>query len=90
MGDGVVALEDLGVHPLQADLHVRAEAAMGQRLGQRLVGVEQHRVLADHGDRHLALGLAHRAHHAAPALEVGLLLGIEAEILQTSRSKPWS
>ena len=33
MADGVVALEDLGVHPLQPDLHVAAEAAMRQRLG---------------------------------------------------------
>ena len=69
MADGVVALEDLGVHPLQPDLHVAAEAAVRQRLAERLVGVEQHRVLADHRDRHLAFGLAHRAHHAAPAVE---------------------
>ncbi len=80
MADRIVALEYLGVHPLQADLHVAAEAAMGQRLAERLVGVEQHRVLADHGDGHLALGLAHRAHHAAPALEVGFLFGLQAEI----------
>ena len=81
MADGVVALEDLGVHPLEADLHVRAEAAVRQRLGQRLVGIEQHRVLADHRDRDLALGLAHRTHDAAPAIEVRFLVAVEVEIL---------
>ena len=34
---------------------------MRQRLGQRLVGVEQVRVLADDRDLHLALGLPGRA-----------------------------
>src|SRR5471030_1468279 len=80
MADRVVALEDLGVHPLQPDLHVAAEAAVRQRLGERLVGIEQHRVLADHRDRHLALGFAHRAHDATPAVEVRLLLDIEIEV----------
>ena len=80
MADRVVTLENLRVHPFHRDLHVAAEAAMGQRLGQRLVGVEKDRVLADHGDRHLALGLADRADDAAPAVEVRFGVGLEAEI----------
>src|SRR5258707_1104281 len=75
----VAALEDLGVHPLEAHLDVVGEAAMRQRLGERLVGVEQHRVLADHGDGDPALRLAHAAHHAAPTVEVRLLLHRQAE-----------
>jgi len=38
MADGVIALEDLGVHPLQPDLHIAAEAAMRQHRLQ--TGVE--------------------------------------------------
>ena len=51
-------LEDLAVEPVELDLHVVGDAAMGQRLGQRFVAVEQMRVFADDGDRDLALGLA--------------------------------
>ncbi len=85
----VIALEDLGVHPLQADLHVRAKAAVGECLAERFVRIKQHGVLADHSDRHLTLRLAHRTHHAPPALEIGSFsVSRTAKYLQTSRSKP--
>ena len=34
-------LEDLAVEPVELDAHMIGDAAMGQRLGQRLVAVEQ-------------------------------------------------
>src|SRR5205085_5371213 len=51
----VLALEDLALDPVEVDLHLVGDAAMGERLDQRLVGVLQTGVLADDGDVHLAL-----------------------------------
>ena len=79
--DGVVPLEDLGIDPVHIDAHVIGDAAMRKRLGERLVGVEQMRVFADHRDRHLAFGLADALDDALPAREVGLALLPDAEML---------
>ena len=59
---GLVGVRELlGIDPMQLDAHIVGDAAMHQRLVQRFVGVEQAGVLADDGDRDLAL----RALHAA-------------------------
>ena len=82
-GDGLlVALEHLGVHPVQLHPDIMGDAAMGQRLGQRLIAVEQVGVLADDGDGDLALRLGHRMDDAFPAAHVGLAIGREAEMPQ--------
>src|SRR5579859_994 len=78
--DRVLGLEDLGIDPAQLDLHPVGETAMGQRLRQRLIGVEQVDVLADDGDRDFALGLADRVHDRLPALELHRRRG-DAEIV---------
>ena len=55
--DGVFLLEDLRVDPVELDPDLVGDAAVGQGLGQRLVAVEEMRVLADDGDVNLALRL---------------------------------
>ena len=47
---GAMTLDQLGIDVLDVDLHPRLDAGMDQRLVERLVGVEQLHVLADHGD----------------------------------------
>ena len=50
----VAVLEHLGLDPLEIDLHRVGDAAVVERLDQRLIGVLEAGVLADDGDRHLA------------------------------------
>ena len=54
-GRRILALEDLALDPVEVDLHPVGDAAMDQRLDQRLVGVLEAGVLADDGDGDLAL-----------------------------------
>src|SRR5579875_127482 len=76
---GVVLLEDFAVEPIELDADVVGDAAVGQRLAQRLVGVGQMRVLAHDGDGDVALGLADARHDVLPARQVGLAR-VEAEM----------
>ena len=57
----ILALEDLALDPVEVDLDLVGDAAVVQRLDERLVGVLQARVLADDGDGDLALGIVRRA-----------------------------
>jgi hypothetical protein len=61
---------------------------VGQRLGQRLVSVEQVRVLPDDGDRHLALGRLDAVHDALPAAHVGLAVDRQPEMPQHLAVQP--
>ena len=67
----VLVLEDLALDPVEADLHLVGDAAVIERLDQRFVGVLQPRVLADDGDRHVALRIVDAVRHGAPAAHVG-------------------
>ena len=58
--------ELLGVDPVQVDPDIVGDAAVDQRLVERFVGVEQAGVLADHGDRDLALRPMQPAHDLPP------------------------
>ena len=58
--------KQLGVEPLGPDLHPVGDAAVGQRLGDRLVGVLELGVLADDRDPHLALGVVDAVDHVLP------------------------
>src|SRR6185437_6954727 len=80
MLDRVLLLEYLGIEPVELDLDVIGDAAMGQRLGKRFVAVEKMRVLADDGDVDLALRLADAADDLTPAGEIGGLGG-DAEMI---------
>ena len=62
---------------------------MGQRLHQRLVGVLQSRILADHGDRHLALGIVDPIGNFLPPLHAGLGRRIDAESRQQFAVQPF-
>src|SRR5262245_37515018 len=52
---------------------------MDQRLVERLIGIEQARVLADHGHRHLAFGPPPAAADLAPASEARVGLAPEPQ-----------
>ena len=75
----VGALEDLAFDPVELDAHMIGHAAVSQRLDQRLVGVLEPGVLADHRDRHLALGIVIGLGDAVPAAHIGLGRGLDAE-----------
>ena len=77
-----VAFEYLAVHPVQVHLHPVGDAAMRQRLGQRLIAVEQVGVLADDGDAHLALRRADRIDDVLPARQIRLALSRQIEMPQ--------
>jgi hypothetical protein len=66
----VLALEHLRIEPFGAHLHPVGDAAMGQRLGDRLVGVLQLGVLADDGDAHLAVGVVDAVGHVLPPVQI--------------------
>ena len=80
--------ELLGVDPVQVDADIVGDAAVDQRLVERLVGVEQARVLADHGHRHLALGPVQPADDLAPRAQVGPALVGQAQRAQELRVQP--
>ena len=82
---GVVALEHFAVDPVQMDFHIIGQAAMGQRLGQRLVAVLDLHVLADHGDAHFAFRVLHPLDHFGPARQVGFGGILDAEHFQELR-----
>src|SRR6476646_6788617 len=84
----VLAFENLRLDPVEIDLHLICNSAMGERLDQRFVGVLHSRVFADNGDGDVTLGVADALVDQAPALKIGGLprfdpergqhLGIEA------------
>src|SRR4029077_16821776 len=71
-GRRVNALEDLAFDPVELHANLVGHASMTQGLDQRLVGVLEPRVLADHGDRHLAFGIVIGLRDAVPAAHIGL------------------
>ncbi len=76
---GIIALEHFAVDPVHVHAHIVGEAAMGQRLGQRLVAVLDLHVFADHGDAHFAFGILHPLDHLLPAERSGARRVLDAE-----------
>ena len=72
-------LDVLGGDPVGADTDAVGHPAVGQRLGDRLVGVLELRVLADDGDADLTLGVVEAVHHVLPPAQVGLGRGADLE-----------
>ena len=70
MLDHIALLENLAVDPVEANPDIVGDAAVMQRLGQRLIAVKQADILAHHRDGDLALGLADALDDGAPALQV--------------------
>ena len=81
-GRAVVALEGLALDPVEIDLHLVGDAAVDQRLDQRLVGVVQHRVLADDGDGHLAVRMDQRSEISSQRVRSGAGASRNAEDVQ--------
>ena len=73
-------LEDLALDPLEIDLDVVGDAAVGQGLGEGLVGILQAGVLADHGDGHLAFRLDGALGDVLPGFQIGLFCVIQSEM----------
>ena len=77
--DRVFLLEYLRIDPAQLDPCVVGDAAMGQRLLERFVGVLQAGIFAGDGDRHLAFRPDHPVDDAHPLAQLRLS-GVEPEI----------
>ena len=71
----LVALERLGVHVVELDAHVVGDAAVGEGLVQRLVGVAVVDVLADDRDVHLARRVLDPVDEALPLRQVAVVVG---------------
>src|SRR6266851_6595546 len=65
----VLALEHLALDPVEIDLDLVGDPAVGQRLDQRFVGVLEAGVFADHGDGHGAFRIVDALVDDPPALE---------------------
>ena len=66
----ILALEHLALDPVELDLDLVGDAAVRQRLDQRLVGVLEAGVLADDRDRDVALRIADALVDGLPALQL--------------------
>ncbi len=66
-GRRVLALEGLALDPVEIDLHLVGDAAMGQGLDERLIGVLEPGIFAHDGDGDLAFGIAHPVLDLVPA-----------------------
>ncbi len=78
-GRRVLALEHFGLDPVEIDLDLVGDAAVRERLDQRLVGVLHPGVLADHRDRHLPFRIADALVDEAPDDEIRRRRALDAE-----------
>jgi len=82
--------EQLGIEPFDMHLDPVREAAVHQCLVQRLVGILQADIFADHADRHLALGMLMALHDIDPARKVGFARIGDAEGAQHFAVQPFA
>src|SRR5262249_58896902 len=75
----IFAFEHLGFDPIEIDADLVGDAAVGERLDQRLIGVLEAGIFADDGNRHIAFGIADALVDQPPAREIGLALGLDSE-----------
>ena len=80
--------EQFGIDPLDVDLDPVGQAAMDQRFVQRLVGIRQADIFADHADRHFAFGIVQPVDDIVPAAQVGREAGVMPKARSTSKSRP--
>ena len=79
IGRRVFLFEDLRLDPLELDLDAIGDAAVIERLDQRLVGVLEARVLADDGNGHFAFRRADAVADLFPLVETGFWRRLDAE-----------
>src|SRR5437773_3226047 len=75
-----VLLDRLRIHVTDVDPAARVDPGVDERLVQRLVGIGEVDILADHGDGDLVLGMLERLDQLFPDLELGRL-GDDAELV---------
>src|SRR5215467_6274511 len=75
----ILALEHLGFDPIEFDADLVGDAAMGERLDQRLIGVLEAGIFADDGNRHIAFRITDALVDQPPAREIGLALRLDSE-----------
>src|SRR6478735_4052793 len=68
---GIFLLEDLAFDPVEIDLHLVGDAAMRERLDQRLIRILHAGVFADDGDGDVALGITDALVDLLPAPQLG-------------------
>src|SRR5712692_2914186 len=73
-------LDRFRIHVADADPAARVDPGVDERLVERLVGIGEVDVLADHGDRNLVLGMLQRLDQLFPYPEIGGL-GDDAELV---------
>ena len=71
IGRWIVALEYLGIDPLQVDLDLVGDAAMDQGFRERLIGVLEAGIFAHDGDVDLAFGAVHAGRDLLPGRKIG-------------------
>src|SRR5262249_41487839 len=81
-------LEHVGFDPIEIDAHLVGDAAVGERLDQRLIGVLEPGIFADDGNRHIAFRIANALVDEPPPREVRLAFWLDAERHQHFAIKP--
>ena len=75
----ILALEHLGFDPIEIDADLVGDAAVGERLDQRLIGVFEAGIFADDGNRHIAFRVANALVDETPTREIRFAVGFDPE-----------
>src|SRR5262252_2662608 len=75
----ILAFEHLRFDPIEIDADFVGDAAVGERLDQRLIGVFEAGIFADDGNRYIAFRVADALVDEPPAREIGFVLGFDSE-----------
>ena len=89
MRAGIALFEQLEVDPVDIDAHALGNAAMGERLDQRFIGVLEDRVLAHDSDRNLAIGMGDAVRNLPPHVELRRRCAVDAEGCQHLAVEPF-
>src|SRR6185312_223713 len=65
----ILVLEHLALDPVEIDLHLVGDAAMGERFDQRLIRILHAGIFADDGDGDITFGIADALVDGVPALQ---------------------
>src|SRR5262245_28459440 len=84
----ILALEHLGLDPVEIHANLVGDAAVGERLDQRLIGVLETGIFAHVGDRHVAFRIADALVDEPPAVEIRLSFGLQSERRQHFAVEP--
>src|SRR5205807_10163631 len=77
-----------GIDPIEVDPDFVGDAAVGERLDERLISVLEAGIFADNGDRHIAFRVANALVDEAPAREIRLAFRLDPERRQHFTIEP--